>query len=340
MIQVVFWYKSMLGRQFRLTLPVSWYSKFLNGWHFSWVVNMMCWHVTFTCLGYHLIFHWLSVSRTLSPLNEPLIFQTLKMKIIQSNRWRSPSTSHAHILTRNAHARKKCLPIWNLLYISGSDRGFGYRVSLLFFSGIDGINLVYFGYWVSNRKWFLRIKVSVSILVSKITKNFGIRYHETGEKISPNPSKFPKYRLAPLCLVLVTAKSRILRCGVRSANISLMTMDYFKALTGLICHHPSGENFSFAIILSSFLWPTISHDRFNGFTSFLLLRYKKSCVEINIIFEWELQAQAARPFINITVFFIILCELELNWRTQALWFLTSPWPGLRPTFWKLSDPGE
>ena len=27
------------------------YSKFLNGWHFSWVVNMTCRHVTFTWLG-------------------------------------------------------------------------------------------------------------------------------------------------------------------------------------------------------------------------------------------------------------------------------------------------
>ena len=88
-------------------------------------------------------------------------------------------------------------------------------VSIWFILGIE--------YQTENDFW-----VSVSILVSKITKNFGIRYHETGEKISPNPSKFPKYRLAPLCLVLVTAKSRILRRGAKSANICLVTMDYFK----------------------------------------------------------------------------------------------------------------
>ena len=42
------------------------------------------------------VFHWLSASRMLSPLNEPLIFRTLEGKIIQSKRWRSPSTRHAH----------------------------------------------------------------------------------------------------------------------------------------------------------------------------------------------------------------------------------------------------
>ena len=33
---------------------------------------------------YHLVFHWLSASRTLSPLNEPLVFRTLEVKLIQS----------------------------------------------------------------------------------------------------------------------------------------------------------------------------------------------------------------------------------------------------------------
>ena len=59
-------------------------------------------HVT-----YHLIFHWLSINRMLSPLNKPLIFRMLEVKIIQSKRWRSPLTRHAHILTRHAHARNR-----------------------------------------------------------------------------------------------------------------------------------------------------------------------------------------------------------------------------------------
>ena len=37
--------------------------------------------------------------KKLSPLNEPLIFRTLEVKIIQSKRWRSPLTRHAHIPT-------------------------------------------------------------------------------------------------------------------------------------------------------------------------------------------------------------------------------------------------
>ena len=44
------------------------------------------------------------------------MFRTLEVKIIQSKRWRSPSTHHARLLTRHAHARIKCLPIRNLLY--------------------------------------------------------------------------------------------------------------------------------------------------------------------------------------------------------------------------------
>ena len=48
---------------------------------------------------------FIGLARMLSPLNEPLIFRTLEVKIIQSKRWRSPSRRHAHILTRHAHAR-------------------------------------------------------------------------------------------------------------------------------------------------------------------------------------------------------------------------------------------
>ena len=91
-------------------------------------------------------------------------------------------------------------------------------VSIWFILGIE--------YQTENDFWVL--KYQFQFWYQKSQKNFGIRYHETRENISPNPSKFPKYRLVPLCLVLVTAKSRILRRGAKSANICLVTMDYFK----------------------------------------------------------------------------------------------------------------
>ena len=47
-----------------------------------------------------------------------------------------------------------------------------------------------------NDFWVL--KYQFQFWYQKSQKNFGIRYHETGENISPNPSKFPKYRLASM----------------------------------------------------------------------------------------------------------------------------------------------
>ena len=116
--------------------------------------------------------------------------------------------------------------IGTFMYVSGFDRGFGYHccffqvlmVSISFILGIE--------YQTENDFWVLKYqfqfwyKKSQKILVSGIMK--------LGRKFPPNPSKFPKYRLAPLCLVLVTVNSRILRHGAKSANICLVTMDYFK----------------------------------------------------------------------------------------------------------------
>ena len=73
-----------------------------------------------------------SASRMLSPLDEPLIFRTLEVKIIQSE----GSTRHTHILTRHAYARKKCLPTRSVAALLQTLRAFHFDCflfSLAFF---------------------------------------------------------------------------------------------------------------------------------------------------------------------------------------------------------------